>query len=601
MGADAAKERRRLKRLETAKNGSGNAAPTPAPSKPSTKKREVSGNTSNPSTVKKGTSNTTAEVTPSKKKDPSNIASNTSSEKTETSTGQPNSSNALLRLRRKLERKAAGKFKLSSYSVKPEEPQTQKSSKSDKPAPKSQQKRKSADGGNSFPSKKPRKANPPDASSNRKKMSPKDANSSHKKTQLSKKMTPAKTKKKESSNNAIKKPKHLKRKVHQLSETMTNGSEGGNLADLEAQMKQLAEQLEYFKRMKGGTSAVSKADGDVKMADAPIEKQESNKNKNGSLSNSSSSSSDSSDSDDSSSAPKDKAPNKTGTNSAEKNKSDSRSSSSSSSDDDLSSDEEVADESTRSRGKRRRGRRGEKTTLATKPVDEDAVKEEAEESKRKEVESSKSPTDAEATPSKKKTSRKDDTRGCIGRKPVTDYIVGQKYSGKVKYIKSTLGAFIDIGSHSDAFCHISCISDGYAKTVEEVLNVDDDVKVRVVEVDREKKRVTVSLRSDEMAPKEVDGLKAKQKKGHGLKSKKKKSDEKANHMRFDAGDDKNQDSTENVEQGKVVASAPEHKKLESGWQMKPTSTDGQKSGADLKRERKLARRAERRSAQQAAE
>jgi hypothetical protein len=123
----------------------------------------------------------------------------------------------------------------------------------------------------------------------------------------------------------------------------------------------------------------------------------------------------------------------------------------------------------------------------------------------------------------------------------------------------------------------------------------------VVEVDREKKRVTVSLRSDEMAQKEVDGLKAKQKKGHGLKSKKKKSDEKANHMRFDAGDDKNQDSTENVEQGMVVASAPEHKKLESGWQMKPTSTDGQKSGADLKRERKLARRAERRSAQQAAE
>ena len=53
------------------------------------------------------------------------------------------------------------------------------------------------------------------------------------------------------------------------------------------------------------------------------------------------------------------------------------------------------------------------------------------------------------------TNEKDDLsatkkRRCIGRKPVTDFVVGQTYTGKVVYIKP-FGVFLDIGCHSDAF------------------------------------------------------------------------------------------------------------------------------------------------------
>jgi predicted RNA-binding protein with RPS1 domain len=95
----------------------------------------------------------------------------------------------------------------------------------------------------------------------------------------------------------------------------------------------------------------------------------------------------------------------------------------------------------------------------------------------------------------KKTSKKDDNRRCIGRKPVTDFVIGQRYSGKVIYIKP-FGAFIDIGCHSDAFCHVSRVRDDFVESIIDAVNVGDEVSARVVEVDRQAKRVTVSLQSD---------------------------------------------------------------------------------------------------------
>ena len=246
---------------------------------------------------------------------------------------------------------------------------------------------------------------------------------------------------------------------------------------------------------------------------------------------------------------------------------------------------------TRSRGKRRRGRTNEDSSKENVNVDEERPLEtKSEASEDKQAQMSKSSTCDAKTASKKKTPKKDDSRRCIGRKPVTDYVVGQKYSGKVKYIKSSLGAFIDIGSHSDAFCHISCISDEYATSVDDVLKVDDAVEARVVVINREKKRITVSLRSQEMAQKEQDALKAKQ----SVQVGKEKSVKKSNHTHFETN---NPEKHENEEKAIVAQTKTntDAKTSESETQAKVDSSAGQKSGTDLKRERKLARRAERRA------
>merc|ERR1712100_1008594 len=94
-----------------------------------------------------------------------------------------------------------------------------------------------------------------------------------------------------------------------------------------------------------------------------------------------------------------------------------------------------------------------------------------------------------------KAKEKVKVRRCIGRKPVTDFEIGKQYKGKVVYIKP-YGAFIDIMCHSEVFCHVSRVQDDYVEDINPVLKVDQEVYPRIVEIDREKRRITVSLQSD---------------------------------------------------------------------------------------------------------
>jgi uncharacterized protein len=56
------------------------------------------------------------------------------------------------------------------------------------------------------------------------------------------------------------------------------------------------------------------------------------------------------------------------------------------------------------------------------------------------------------------------------------------------------GAFVDIGVHQDGLVHISQICDKYIKHPMEVLNVGDVVKVKVIGVDLNKKRISLSMK-----------------------------------------------------------------------------------------------------------
>src|SRR2546423_13129830 len=85
--------------------------------------------------------------------------------------------------------------------------------------------------------------------------------------------------------------------------------------------------------------------------------------------------------------------------------------------------------------------------------------------------------------------------------------VGDGYSGKV--VKTTtFGAFVELSKGTDGLLHISNVSPGQrVATVEEVLNRGDEVRVRVVEVDRERGRIGLRLADDpEVAGKSPEEL-----------------------------------------------------------------------------------------------
>jgi polyribonucleotide nucleotidyltransferase len=82
------------------------------------------------------------------------------------------------------------------------------------------------------------------------------------------------------------------------------------------------------------------------------------------------------------------------------------------------------------------------------------------------------------------------------RSMTKDVEVGDEFDGKV--VKTTtFGAFVELTKGTDGLLHISNISPGQrAETVEDVLNRGDDVKVRVVEVDKERGRIGLRLADD---------------------------------------------------------------------------------------------------------
>ena len=56
------------------------------------------------------------------------------------------------------------------------------------------------------------------------------------------------------------------------------------------------------------------------------------------------------------------------------------------------------------------------------------------------------------------------------------------------------GAFVDIGVHQDGLVHISRITDRFIKHPSQVVKVGDIVKVKVLEVDLTRKRISLTMR-----------------------------------------------------------------------------------------------------------
>jgi uncharacterized protein len=71
--------------------------------------------------------------------------------------------------------------------------------------------------------------------------------------------------------------------------------------------------------------------------------------------------------------------------------------------------------------------------------------------------------------------------------------VGMDLDGVVRNVID-FGVFVDVGVHTDGMVHISEISDDYIKHPSDVLTVGDRVRVRVIGVDLEKQRLSLSIK-----------------------------------------------------------------------------------------------------------
>jgi uncharacterized protein len=76
---------------------------------------------------------------------------------------------------------------------------------------------------------------------------------------------------------------------------------------------------------------------------------------------------------------------------------------------------------------------------------------------------------------------------------IEDLRPGMVLSGTVRNV-ADFGAFIDIGVHQDGLVHISEMSDKYVRNPMDVVSVGDVVKVKILDVDVARKRISMTMR-----------------------------------------------------------------------------------------------------------
>ncbi|QEK10935.1 S1 RNA-binding domain-containing protein [Crassaminicella thermophila] len=94
--------------------------------------------------------------------------------------------------------------------------------------------------------------------------------------------------------------------------------------------------------------------------------------------------------------------------------------------------------------------------------------------------------------------------------------VGNIVVGKVSAIKS-FGAFVTLDEGKEGLVHISQIAHSFVKDINEHLSVGDEVKVKILSIDEESGKISLSIRktlpAPEAKPKTERPRRPKQKKG----------------------------------------------------------------------------------------
>ena len=103
-----------------------------------------------------------------------------------------------------------------------------------------------------------------------------------------------------------------------------------------------------------------------------------------------------------------------------------------------------------------------------------------------------------------------------GVEKISDLTPGMVLEGTVTNV-AAFGAFVDVGVHQDGLVHISAMSNSYVSDPHEVVRSGEVVKVKVLEVDVARKRISLTLRLTDdanadksSAPKKSSALRKKQ-------------------------------------------------------------------------------------------
>ncbi|MDL4842547.1 S1 domain-containing post-transcriptional regulator GSP13 [Aquibacillus rhizosphaerae] len=84
-----------------------------------------------------------------------------------------------------------------------------------------------------------------------------------------------------------------------------------------------------------------------------------------------------------------------------------------------------------------------------------------------------------------------------------NFTEGQVLEGKVTGVQP-YGAFVALNDQIQGLVHISEVTHGYVKDINDFLTVGDEVKVKILNIDEAKNKYSLSIRATEEAPQQKE-------------------------------------------------------------------------------------------------
>jgi uncharacterized protein len=91
-----------------------------------------------------------------------------------------------------------------------------------------------------------------------------------------------------------------------------------------------------------------------------------------------------------------------------------------------------------------------------------------------------------------------------GVETLNDLVPGMLLEGTVTNV-AAFGAFVDIGVHQDGLVHVSAMAKTFVKDPREIVKPGDIVRVKVLDVDKPRKRIALTLRLDDEVGRNLGG------------------------------------------------------------------------------------------------